>query len=70
MGGPAEFGWVRRSFGAGGPRSLDLDSWHAAQELGACDVWKRARSFGADGWHAAFELEARSLDGPACSFLA
>ena len=46
--GAAEFGWVARGFGAGGPRSLD--GWQAALELGARGVWML------DGWHAAQEL--------------
>ena len=69
--GPAEFGWVARGFGAGGPWSLD--GWHAAQELGgsrgggrsldgrhaAQDLVGAPRSL--DGWHAAQELGVRGV---------
>ena len=52
--GPAEFGWVARGSGAGGPRSLD--GWHAAiAEFG----WVARGS----GWHAARSWGPRSLDG-------
>ena len=42
--GPAEFGWLARGFGAGGPRSLD--GWHAALELGPAEFGWVARGFG------------------------
>ena len=60
--GPAEFGWVARGFGAGGPMGgTRLWSWGPA-EFG----WV-ARGFGAGGlrslggWHAAQELGARGV---------
>ena len=55
--GPAEFGWVARGFGLGGPRFWTAGTW--LRSWGPAEFGWVARGFGAgdprslDGWHAA-----------------